>query len=738
MENRIAENLFTRASQALIALMLIIAPFPFGSVQDLWVFVLESGVCLLLVLWIASQVAAGEISLVKTRLTWPIFALTAYLLLTLVPFSPRIVGALSSDTAVLYRNAAEMARDVGGEAIRRFPITLTPFDTEGEFLKYLCYVLFFFLSLNLIRYSRVYLTLYRIVIVVGTVVAAIGITQSVWSNGKIYWTYDAASGSPFGPFVNHNHFAGYIELSLGLALGMLLSEIRHFKDKNAFRGIGGYFAWTLHREGSGVWMVFVASVLMLIALMASLSRGAVLSFALACVLFGLRALVFEHREEAETPNTRRRKNVRLLAGAGLASILVLMLLWAGTPYARTRWSNLYDASLRYRLSIWNDSVHALSDFVLTGTGLGSFRTLFPRYMTAPISSEVTHAENEYLQWTFETGFLGFVLLVMVGMALAYQIYFRLSSRRDYKARYLGFGALFSLVSIALHNGGDFNMHIPSNALTTVAVIVLCLMAINFHKGRHGDRFLLESRHIPVRSLSGFTVISISLALAAGIAVRSWNRYESLKSQQEWVRDNPRLPRTVPDQDMLAPLTTALRRAPGNDSAHFLKASAYESAASARGFLQLFKKGEMLTLAEGELSRAIQLRPAEARYWATLGRIEMARRRDDLAEKAFQHAVRLAPADGVVHRDYGIALLVTGKIQAAAAQFSIARNFSANIPLRELLEALGSKTDDMRIWQSIVRYHPADLKVFASFLDARGLGAMASQYRTEAEQLDKAK
>ncbi len=234
------------------------------------------------------------------------------------------------------------------------------------------------------------------------------------------------------------------------------------------------------------------------------------------------------------------------------------------------------------------------------------------------------------------------------------------------------------------------------------------------------------------------MISLSLVLSGTIAWRSWNRYQSLKLEQKWVRDNPRLPRTVPDQEMLAPLSLALNHAPGNDRVHFLKASSYESAASGRGFLQLFKKAEMLALAEQELSQAILLRPAEARYWAALGRIEMARRRGDLAERAFQHAVRLAPADGLIHRDYGIALLVTGKPQPAAAQFAIARNFAAGLPLIELLEALGSGTGDPQVWQSIVRYHPADLKVFASFLDAHGQGAMAAQYRLEAAQLEKAK
>ncbi len=738
METRSTENAFTRASQFLIALMLILAPFPFGSVQDLWVFVLEAGVCLLLLIWVASQIAAGEVSLVKTRLTWPLAALTAYLLLTLLPLNRRILAALSADTASFYASAAEVARDAGGKVGQGFPISLTPFDTEGEILKYVCYVLFFFLALNWLRYSRVYLNLYRAIIFSGAVVAAFGLAQSAWSNGKIYWTFQSGSGSPFGPFVSHNHFAGYIELALGLALGMLLVEIRQFKEKAAFPGVAGYFAWLLHKDGSRAWMIFAAVFLMLVSLMASLSRGGMLSIAAASALFGLRALTIRRKEEGETPRTKSGRTLRLLAGAGLASVLVLMMIWVWTPYARTRWSNLYDSSLRFRLSIWNDSLAALSDFPLTGTGLGSFRTVFPHYVSAPVASEVTHAENEYLQWTLETGAVGLILLAIAGIALASQIYFRLSGRRDYRARYLAFGALFSLLCIAFHNWGDFNMHIPSNALTTTAVIVLCLVAINFHRGKHGDRFLLASVHLPVRSIGGVSVLSMSLVLAGLVAQRSWARYESLKSVQGWVKDHPQLPRTVPDQETLAPLSRAQRYSPDNDEAIFLQASVFESAASARGFLQLFKKNEMLDQAAELLSGAIQLKPAEARYWAALGRVEMARRRADFAERAFQHAVKLAPANGVIHRDFGIALLVAGRPVDAAAQFTIARNFAADLPLNEMLEALGSRTNDTHVWQSIVRYHPTDLRVFAAFLNARGLTSMADQYRTEADQLDRAR
>jgi O-antigen ligase len=738
MESKSAADLLTRVSQILIVLLLVLIPFPFGSVQDFWILVMELGVCLLLALWAAIQIASGEIGLVKTRFALPVLLLTVYLLATVVPLTSRVLGALSTNTLFLYDKAAEMARDTGATQFSRFPLTLAPMDTHGELLKYLCYLCFFFLALNLLRAGRAYLQVYRCIIVAGAVVAAIGLVQQAWSNGKIYWIYGSGGASPFGPFVNHNHFAGYMELALGLSLGMLLTEVRQFKEKAGFRGAAGYFAWLLHRDGSAAWMLSVASFLMLVALMASLSRGGVLSFGAACILFGMRALSHGSGSEAETPQTRRRKSLRIIAASGLAGILLFMVVLAVTPLARARWSTLYDSSLRYRLGIWSDSIHALSDYTLTGTGLGSFTTLFPHYMSAPMSSQVTHAENEYLQWTFETGFLGFVLWGAACFAATYQIVFRLGSRKDFTARYLGYGALFSLVSIAIHNLGDFNMHIPSNALTMMAIVALCLLAINFHKGKHGERFLLEVLRFPVRSIAGISIVCAALALSGLLAQQSWARYQSLNQEQLWVLENPFLPRAVPSQKDLALLEAAQRWSDKNDRAYFLEASVYESAAAGKGFLQLFKKDEMLALAEKSLARAIQLRPADGRYWATLGRIETARQRFDLSDRAFQHAIGLAGLDASIRRDYAIALVMAGNPQAAAAQFTIARNYAPSLSLMEMLEALTLRTSDTRIWQSIVRYQPQDLRIYSDFLRNHGLTIMADQFRAESEQLAKAR
>ena len=57
----------------------------------------------------------------------------------------------------------------------------------------------------------------------GSALAAFGLLQQFTSPpGTVYWTYPTL-GRVYGPFVCKNHFAGYVNLCIGLALGLLLA-----------------------------------------------------------------------------------------------------------------------------------------------------------------------------------------------------------------------------------------------------------------------------------------------------------------------------------------------------------------------------------------------------------------------------------------------------------------------------------------------------------------------------------
>jgi hypothetical protein len=258
--------------------VLLLAPFPFGSVQDGWVFFLEISVCLLLMFWIAAQIAGGRLAIIRTNLWVPLLLLAGYLLFTLLPLPSGLLRLLSEETARIYGIGGSILGQTGTSLRPVNRIALDPFEAEGEILKWTAYAIFFFLSLHACRKRRRFVAAYSLLIITGTTVALLGIAQSAWPNGKIYWIFNSGSGMPFGPFANHNHFAGYVELALGLCIGMFLAEIEEFRKLNPAPEIRSCFAWLWRPEGARIWMLFLSLFILLTGLAASMSRGGVLSF----------------------------------------------------------------------------------------------------------------------------------------------------------------------------------------------------------------------------------------------------------------------------------------------------------------------------------------------------------------------------------------------------------------------------------------------------------------------------
>src|SRR5262249_56138449 len=58
----------------------------------------------------------------------------------------------------------------------------------------------------------------------GLALAVFGLLQNFAWNGKFFWVIELRSQppSPFGPFVNHNHFAGFLEMLAPIPVALIL------------------------------------------------------------------------------------------------------------------------------------------------------------------------------------------------------------------------------------------------------------------------------------------------------------------------------------------------------------------------------------------------------------------------------------------------------------------------------------------------------------------------------------
>ena len=108
-------------------------------------------------------------------------------------------------------------------------MTLVPFLTRIELLKYSALVALFFLCVQSYRTRSQWRNFVWFLLSLGFAVSLFAILQHFTFNGKLYWVRELQYGGiPFGPYVNRNHFAGLMELLIppGLAIQILGGERR--------------------------------------------------------------------------------------------------------------------------------------------------------------------------------------------------------------------------------------------------------------------------------------------------------------------------------------------------------------------------------------------------------------------------------------------------------------------------------------------------------------------------------
>ena len=402
--------------------LLLFAPLAFGAVEPWSTFVLEIGAASLFALWVIRQTVSDVVSFTGNPLFLPMLVFAALIILQLA----------TGVTAYRYR-------------------------TFSSGLMYCAYGLLCFLVVQCLRRTKQLKTLVFVFSAYGFVLAIFALVQSITSNGKLYWLRIPRSGGwIYGPYVNHNHYAGLMEMLVPIPLVCFL----------------------MHRtQGWHKTMAALAAGVMASTIFLSGSRGGMAAFVAEMTVLG--AVLLKQR-------SARRSSVGL---SFFLLIIIGLVIWLGGTELTKRVASI-DVEARkelsggMRMAIDRDGLKMYAHKPVLGWGLGVFPDVYPRYRSFYTNFFVNEAHDDYLQLLVEMGALGFATMIWFIVLLYRSAIKKLGNWAEDIHGSVALAAMLGCTGILVHSFVDFNLQVPANA---ALFYVLCVVAAGEARFRQSIR-----------------------------------------------------------------------------------------------------------------------------------------------------------------------------------------------------------------------------------------------------------
>jgi O-antigen ligase len=373
-------------------------------------------------------------------------------------------------------------------------VSISPFNTRGYLLASLLYLGAWLLVLFTVR-SRERATRLLGALVAAGVLQAFGavLLQSGNASYQLFLTTFDPMGRATGTFPSPDNLAGYMELCLAAGLGWLLSQMG--KGAKTGEGWRARTVSVLTFVMSGKMLLRLLLVVMVIALVMSHSRMGNGAFFIGLALTGAAVAI--------ASSELRKPALWLVASMVLVDIIIIGQ-WVGIDRVVQRMQDTAvltspqadsfglstapvqrEETLEQRFTIPRMSLGLVASSPWFGHGGGTYYTAFPPFKQPGLGSIGMlwdHAHNDYVQVAADTGWVGLALWMLVGLATAWRAAQLLADGETRVNRGFGVAAVMALFCMGLHNLVDFNMHIPSNALT-FTVLLAAVWAMTERPGR---------------------------------------------------------------------------------------------------------------------------------------------------------------------------------------------------------------------------------------------------------------
>lgn len=487
--------------------VLLFAPLAFGS-TELW-----SLVTVEVLVGIAAVILFGLAWIRRERLydvpgLWPLLLLVVFIAVQIVPLPGGLVKVIAPASYEAY--APLFA--IGGD--QWIPLTLHQKGTLQELFRIGSYALFYCVTVQLLSSHAILKRTLSFVIWLAASIAFLAIIQQVSSPDTLFWFRPAPDRtSPFGPWVNPNQYAGFMEMLSPLAIALFLFyKPRVNRGESPRERVVAFFTMS----GANLHLLYgLAAVVVTMSVFVSLCRGGILTISVAILIFMLLY------------NLKRPQQGRGAVVVITCCILVTVS-WFGWDTVIAEFDRGVDAAGELRdgrFDIWKDTFRIITAFWSFGSGFGTFVDVYPSYTTIPAEVIFDHAHNDYLELLTDGGIAGFGLAAWFVVAVIGHGWGMIKARRDQYASLLGIGALTGILAMLLHSITDFNMHNGADGLYFFFLCGVLVAAANVRFSAFEAKSLLKqqsTRRNPVFAVTAmvFVVMVVMVqyrTVLAGIA-----------------------------------------------------------------------------------------------------------------------------------------------------------------------------------------------------------------------------
>jgi O-antigen ligase len=434
-----------------------------GSAQGIWANMVLQLIGIAIIAWAAADETQEPLLSPARQLLGIAILAVAVVALQLIPLPSSLWPHLGG------RNALAGGYAVLGMPVPALPLSLTPYASLDVLFTLIPPLALFCAIVRLRAYSATGLSLALLAgTIAGILLGALQVASADPATSPWYLYEETNFNSATGFFANANHMATLLVITLPFLAALLASA----------RGAN------MQRYSALLAVVAGAALVIVVGLVLNRSLA---GYVLTLPVLAASALIV----------MPARSYLRRWAMVLGALMLVGALGALATSSVRSGPGLSQDAStaVQSRKEILSTTFSALPHFMPLGSGLGSFRDIYPLYEDPDkvIMTYVNHAHNDYAELALETGVPGMIVLVLFFLwwgGAVWRVW------RSVEAGPYARAASIASAAILIHSLVDFPLR--TAAISACFAMCLALLADRRAPAAANNADLRPTRHIVMR------------------------------------------------------------------------------------------------------------------------------------------------------------------------------------------------------------------------------------------------